>query len=1021
MRLMTLSRQLLLRLLCVFLACHCSQHGASQTTKGKDFWFGYMDNIVSSVETVPLEVYVSSERVTSGTITIPGLGFTQTFNVNSNSTTSISIPSNAAAADASDRVESKAIHIVTCDTVSVYAINKGRESSDATLIYPTPSLGSTYYAISRKGDDDHAGSQLLIVATENNSIIEITPSANTNGGHMASISYTIMLNQGQMYQIVSGSNFGSDPATDLTGTIIKSAGSSSSCFDFAVFSGNRSITIGQCNSRDHIYEQLPPINYWGKEFIVGNFEKKQGVIFRVLAKTNGTSLTIDNVPIITLNSGEFYDYSVNGFGRPLYIVASAPVMVMQYMAGRWCDAIGSDTGDPSQIIINPIEQDANKVLFYTISSSLVTEFYANVIAKTSNIANVKLNGIPITGYFSPVPGNPLYSYAQGIPLVANTHYQLTCDSGLCGIVYGIGVYESYAHTMNSYVKNSENDFSVTYPNAICPGETWHFRAVNDPNATSYDWDYGDGSIGSGLSSSHVYATEGSYSVTLTKTFSNTCPVKIIKWVAVKKISATITGNHTICQGQTTILSTKIKNDTVLVKTPTLCGDTIRQAFINRLDSVKWSTGSRSFPITVNPTTTTKYYLYAYSGSCVVKDSFIVNVINTYTSTIATETYSCLALGAATVTILGGSTPFSYTWSASASSGSIATNIPPGSQTLTIQDANGCVQSYSFTVIGTSTSTLSLSASSRTVYCGTSVTLTATGGTTYTWSTREYTPIIVVTPVSTSNYTVRANNSGCLSTQTITINVNQPAPISITGNTLTCFSSTVSLTGTGLGTYVWQGPGIVSGANTVSPVVNMPGNYTLTVTQINGCSYEAVAVVANLAQRAQADFQANPSSGTVPLVVQFTNNSNGASVFYWNFGDGQSSSQMNPEHTFLENGTYAVYLIAGIGLCADTTTITIITEQEFTFYAPNCITPNQDGVNDIFLPKGTGWDPDSFSLEVFNRWGELIFSTHQAYIGWDASYRGNGKLVKDGIYTWKVGLMDVNRKKHNFIGHVTLVK
>lgn len=585
----------------------------AQTTKGKDFWLGYMYNLVSDA---PLEVYISAERMVSGTVTIPGTGFSQPFNVAANTTQLVAIPNAAMASSSSDLIEAKAIHIETCDTVSVYSINKGAFSDDATVIYPTPILGNDYMILTMNGNPGDWGKEFLIVASADNTVIEINPSVATDGGHAANVPYTITLNKGDQYQVTSGS--------DLTGTTVKSSLSNGTCSNFAVFSGSKCLNIGGCAACDHIYEQLMPTKAWGTNFVVGKFVQKSKLIYRVLASTNGTSFTIDGGAPVNLNAGQVYDYSNNGAVGPSFITANNPVMIMQYMPGSDCD---NGMGDPDQVLISPIEQTMNVATFYTIPSPAVTVFYANIAAKTSAVPGIKLNGASISGSFIPVPSNPQYSYATGIQLTQGTNYQLTSDTGFCAFVYGMGNYESYTYPVGSSLKDLTTDFTIIAPNNICPGETWGFQAINDPLASNYLWDYGDGSTGTGINSTHIYMADGTYPVTMTKVMQTGCNQELVKNVTVKGPVIKIQGTDTICFGESVNLWTS-GNDSVLVEVPTPCGDTIRYKVPVNNDQVMWSTGSTDTLITVSPTVTTMYYLTGQSTgtSCTAIDSFLVHVI-----------------------------------------------------------------------------------------------------------------------------------------------------------------------------------------------------------------------------------------------------------------------------------------------------------------------------------------------------------------------------------------------------------
>ena len=108
-------------------------------------------------------------------------------------------------------------------------------------------------------------------------------------------------------------------------------------------------------------------------------------------------------------------------------------------------------------------------------------------------------------------------------------------------------------------------------------------------------------------------------------------------------------------------------------------------------------------------------------------------------------------------------------------------------------------------------------------------------------------------------------------------------------------------------------------------------------------------------------------------------------------------------------------------CTDTAYSTIQLAEELIFFVPNSFTPDIDDYNPTFQPIfTTGFDPYDFTLLLFNRWGEIIFESHNAEIGWDGTY--GGKLVQDGTYTWKIEFKTtVNDERKSLTGHVNLIR
>jgi len=179
-------------------------------------------------------------------------------------------------------------------------------------------------------------------------------------------------------------------------------------------------------------------------------------------------------------------------------------------------------------------------------------------------------------------------------------------------------------------------------------------------------------------------------------------------------------------------------------------------------------------------------------------------------------------------------------------------------------------------------------------------------------------------------------------------------------------------------------------------------------------------------RPQAAFTFTPSMPTnFNPNVQFIDNSINATGWTWNFRDDNSpdniSTIQNPSHSFSSYGDFPVQLIveAGNG-CSDTAVVPVNVISDFTFYAPNAFTPNDDGLNDKFLPVGAGIKVEAFQMYIFSRWGEEIFKT-DIYKGWDGRAKGSSNICPQGIYSWLVIFQDEGGKEHRYSGVVTLVR
>lgn len=184
----------------------------------------------------------------------------------------------------------------------------------------------------------------------------------------------------------------------------------------------------------------------------------------------------------------------------------------------------------------------------------------------------------------------------------------------------------------------------------------------------------------------------------------------------------------------------------------------------------------------------------------------------------------------------------------------------------------------------------------------------------------------------------------------------------------------------------------------------PGLYTVTLTStsLDGCTNSATFTnIVESLNNSVADFDWNPSeiSSAAPI-VDFINNSQFSDEFTWIFGQSGTSNDDNPTFDFGSLfGNVEVTLIANnAGNCPDTITKELFIKEELIYYVPNTFTPDGDKFNQTFSPVFvSGFDPKDFELLIFNRWGELIYETHDHTRGWDGTYLN--RLVQDGVYNY----------------------
>ena len=407
-------------------------------TKGTEFWAGFMENyVIESGD--QLYIYISASVNTTGVVEVPGQGWSQPFTVTAFQTTTVPVPNNIAEHYNNQIIDNKGVRITTADTASVYSINFNQYTADGARILPIQTLGTEYLISSYSGLDSY-GSQFLVVATEDQTEVEITPTAPTLGNNPAGVPFTVVLNAGQSYQVrVSGSG------TDFTGTSVRSTSAFGGPKPIAVFGGVRctNIPVG-CTACDHIYDQCMPLNTWGTEVAVVPFSFANGYTYRIMAQTDGTVMSVNGGAPITLDAGEFQEY--NNVNTPQCVSSNGAINVTQYMQGASC----AGQADPAMVNLNDLTQTIDEATFTTLVSPIITQHGLNLILPTADVGTLLLDGVAIpAGSFQPFPGCSGHSYAQ--LLISQGNHTLVSENGFIGYLWGHGLYESYVYTLGSFI------------------------------------------------------------------------------------------------------------------------------------------------------------------------------------------------------------------------------------------------------------------------------------------------------------------------------------------------------------------------------------------------------------------------------------------------------------------------------------------------------------------------------------------------------------------------------------------
>jgi gliding motility-associated-like protein len=162
-----------------------------------------------------------------------------------------------------------------------------------------------------------------------------------------------------------------------------------------------------------------------------------------------------------------------------------------------------------------------------------------------------------------------------------------------------------------------------------------------------------------------------------------------------------------------------------------------------------------------------------------------------------------------------------------------------------------------------------------------------------------------------------------------------------------------------------------------------------------------------------------ASWEMETTLKFTDLSTDAVLYNWSFGNGTTSSEVNPTVTYTDTGSKQVYLVVeAANGCVDTLARVIRVFPESTMYIPTSFTPNGDNLNDVFRPLGIAV-AKSYSLKIYNRWGALVFESTDPTKGWDG--KSQGEYQASGNYLFVLNMVDFNGARVTEKGVLSLLR
>lgn len=428
------------------------------------------------------------------------------------------------------------------------------------------------------------------------------------------------------------------------------------------------------------------------------------------------------------------------------------------------------------------------------------------------------------------------------------------------------------------------------------------------------------------------------------------------------------------------------------------------------------------------------------NGCVNTDNVLVNIHVPVNVDAGPNREICLG-DQVTLTALPTTLPTSsFVWTGGVTNGVPFSPSISATYFVTLTDPNGCVTIDQVDVV---VHNLPVIDGGNTIYgCeGDQIVLTASGAGpngTYVWDNNVQNGVPFNPDINVIVYNVTGTDQyGCIGTDSVHSKIEGIPTVSFYVEVnQNCSPVTATFYNTTVDPHInciwnFDDGTTVSGCGPITHVFQYAGQYGASLqvqTPINQCpGFLYMDTLVFVDGQPVAQFTANPSVGSlVNNEIHFQNTSYGATSYEWSFGDNAgTSTEVHPSYTYPEEpGLYTVMLVAiSQAGCVDTAYSQVTIKDELIFYVPNTFTPDSDQFNETFKPVFTyGFDPYDYSLFIFNRWGEMIFESHDTNIGWNGLYGIDGSSCQDGAYTWKIEVKTTSSDERKmYVGHVNLIR
>ncbi len=633
------------------------------------------------------------------------------------------------------------------------------------------------------------------------------------------------------------------------------------------------------------------------------------------------------------------------------------------------------------------------------ANQVITQDIATPIASITNNTNATVLDCNTTQISLTGVGGTSASWSNGTSVVSSVANLIVTTAGTYTYTgtNANGCFDTEIITI-TFTPNTNPSFAQIA--AICTNGSFTLPSTSSNNVTG------------------TWSPAPNYTVTTTYTFQpnvGLCANTTSMTITVHPYPVVTIQNDTICIGQSTTLNSTVN----------LAGGTY----------LWFPTNANTSSISVSPLTTTNYQLIYSLNGCATASSVEVYVKPVSTPVTSNQTI-CNGQTAeliATTPLPGGT----FNWSNGVPNDTIQVS-PSATTTYSVSyNLNGCLSSLVNSIV-TVNPVPTLGVNNSTICAGDNATITAIPnllGGTYYWGT----PSVIgaasqtISPLNDTTLSVYYTLNGCTSPVATSSIIVNPLPIATFSASVTqgCAPLLVTLTADDVSnaTYSWTTSNSLTGAGIQTNLqFQMNGGFDVALTTtLNGCTVtETLANYIQVDNYPIAAFEPSSTMFSEPnQTLNFMNNSLGASTYAWEFGDGGTSSEEGPNHTFAGNElgfTIVLTAISNLG-CIDTAQYFIGYDPGLVYYIPNSFTPDGDMNNQVFIPVFTsGIDIYHYTMYIYNRWGEIIFESNDPKIGWDGSYGVEGKDAEVGVYTYQLFIkIPTFDERKMILGHINLIR